>query len=259
MKFVLLALFFVVYVECRPESPTHEHHHVDVAHLVEVLSAGIDRALKRQEGDAYVATPSDACVRECGNHPPEEFGTTVAKWKEPSLGHLKDLYNKERLTKICAHANTTGTCVRACPDGKRKEYVKKVFKPLKYMCAESHFVDYSTCYHDVWEEMKDVCKAADKCGAKKAAFKEAFEAYKAASPKTKAGAESMVSKLCAGIDCALDCANAKRIEKCGAEQNKVLRHFYHELEEGMKEARFMSPRDFVIDWPAECEHIGHDE
>jgi hypothetical protein len=254
MKLVLLALLFVVYVESRPDA----EHHIDVSHLDEMLSAGIDRALKRKEGDGYTATPSDDCVKACAHDPPAEVGALLAKWKEPSLGHLKDLYNKERLTKICTHANTTGACVRACPDGKRKEYVKKLFKPIKYMCAESHFVDYSPCYHDVWEEMKEVCKGADKCGPKKAAFKEALDAYKAASPKTKAGAESMVSKLCAGIDCALDCADAKRIEKCGADKNTVLRHFYHELEDSLKEARYMSPRDFVIDWPTECDHIGHD-
>jgi hypothetical protein len=106
--------------------------------------------------------------------------------------------------------------------------------------------------------MKDTCKSPEKCGAKKTAFTEALAAYKAASPKTKEVIESMVTKLCSGIDCALDCTNAKRIEKCGADKNKVLRTFYHELEEAVKAARYMTPRDFVIDWPTECEHIGHD-
>jgi len=259
MKFaVVLALLFA-YVQCLPGGGDHaEHTFPGLDHLDDLLNAGIDRALKRKHGDTYTATEADACAKACIHDPPAELGHLLAKWKEPSLGHLKDLYNQERLTKICAHANTTGACVRACPEGQRRDYMKKIFKPVKYMCSESKFLEYTPCYKTVWEEHRNICASAEKCGAKKEAFKEAFAAYKAATPKTKVVVETMVSKLCSGIDCALDCSNDKRVEKCGAEQNKVLRHFYHELEEAVKVGRYMSPRDFVIDWPAECEHIGHD-
>jgi hypothetical protein len=255
MKFVALALLFVC-VQCRPDGETA---FPGLEHLDDLFNAGIDRALKRKHGDTYTATEADACARACIKDPPTELGTLLGKFKEtPGLGNLKDLYNKERLTKICTHTNVTGACVRACPDGQRKDYMKKIFKPVKYMCAESNFVENAPCYHDVWEEMKDVCKSPEKCGPKKASFEEALAAYKAANPKTKEVIEGMVSKLCSGIDCALDCANDKRIEKCGADKNKVLRHFYHELEEAVKAARYMTPRETVSDWPAECEHIGHD-
>lgn len=50
---------------------------------------------------SYTATEADACARACIKDPPAELGGLLGKWKEPSFEHLKDLYNKERLTKVC--------------------------------------------------------------------------------------------------------------------------------------------------------------
>lgn len=225
--------------------------------LQDMFNAQIDKALKRKLGDSYTGTADDSCAKACVTKPPEGFGKFLIKFKEPKIDDIKEIYNKELLTKVCAFTNTTALCVRQCPETQRRTFLREVFAPIKYACEETDFVAHTDCYKENIEAMQPICMAADKCGPKKDAMTASFGAYKAAADKTKPVIEAMVGSFCELVDCGLDCGDARRIEKCGAPANTVLRGFYKKMVEAAEHTRYFSPRDFVIDVPASCNHIGH--
>jgi len=247
MKFVALVLFSV-FAYCWADAPAGGMH--------EMVSKKIDEALKRKYGDSFAAS-DDSCAKACITSPPQGFGKYLVKFKEPKAEDLKELYDKEMLTKVCTYSNKTAACIRACPETQRRAFMRNIFAPIKYMCEDTKFVEYSPCYKETFEIMQPICIADDKCGAKKTKLTTDFGAYKAQTTKTKPVVETMVDSFCQLVDCGVDCGNDKRIEKCGADANTVLRGFYKELVKSAKDTRYFSPRDFVVDIPASCDHIGH--
>jgi hypothetical protein len=248
MKFIALVLFSV-FVYCSADAPPGGMH--------EMFGKKIDEALKRKHGDSYAGTADDSCAKACITAPPQGFGKYLVKFKEPKLEDLKEIYDKEMLTKVCGYSNKTAACIRACPETQRRTFMRNVFAPIKYMCEDTKFVEYAPCYKETIEIMQPVCLADDKCGPKKTALVTNIQAYKAANPKTKPVIETAVDSFCQLADCGIDCSEAKRIEKCGADANTVLKGFYKELVKSAKEARYFSPRDFVIDIPASCDQVGN--
>jgi len=252
MKLLLLALCFV-YAQCRPDLPPAEV-------MKDKWNKLMETALVRRYGPGYHAGPDDACSIACQKPPPPGFGQHLMKFKEPKLEDIKEFYNKEFLTKICAYANETKACVKACPDTQRRAFLREVFAPIKYLCKDSHIVEHADCYRQALEEAGPGCMTGQ-CAAKKQALHEAHEAYKNAEPKTKALAEDFVGDLCDLFRCGVFCGDTVRTQKCGAEANKEIHEFYKAIAKSFEAVRFLSPRDYVIDVPQQCKVDGdhHDD
>jgi len=260
MKLLLLIALFV-YVQCRPELPPTD---VLKQHYNEIMT----KALKRKYGDSYTGNAEvDACTLACAKGPPPGFGQHIMKFQDPKPDQIiKEIYNKEFLTKVCTHANETAQCVKACPDSQRRAYLRQLFAPVKYLCADSHIVEKADCLRGAFEEYHPAC-ASGECAAKKAAVQTSLAAYKAAlgdtlhgpgdSATTKPLAEDLVGKGCEAIRCGVKCGDAKRTEKCGEAVNKEIHTFFEKLAHSLDDWRYLSPRDYVIDIPQSCHVEAH--
>jgi hypothetical protein len=246
MKLLLLTLCFV-YAQCRPDLPAPEA-------MKDKWNKAMETALKRKFGESYAASPDDACSQACQKPPPPGFGQHLLKFKDPKLEDMKEIYNKDLLTKICQYANETSTCVKACPDTQRRAFLREVFAPIKYLCADSHIVEHADCYRQALEEAGPGCLSGE-CAPKKAALTESYNAYKSAEPKTKALAEAFVGNLCDMFRCGVFCGDTVRTQKCGAEANQEIHNFYKEIAKSFEAIRYLSPRDYVIDVPQQCKVV----
>jgi hypothetical protein len=253
MKLLILFAIFV-YAQCRPELPP-----INV--IKEEYNKVMLKALKRKFGDSYTGSADDACSLACAKPPPPGFGQHLMNFREPSADAMKAIYNKDFLTKVCAYANETATCVKACPDTQRRAYLRELFAPIKYVCVDSHIVQNADCLRQALEEVGPSCLTGQ-CAAKKAAAEQSFNAYKTAtagsmdladqSASTKPVVEDFVGKACDLVKCGVTCGDAVRTQKCGAEANQEVHNFYKELAKSLDAVRYLSPRSYVIDVPQQC-------
>jgi len=252
MKLLILFAIFV-YAQCRPELPP--------ANVIkEEYNKVMLKALKRKFGDSYTSSPDDACSLACAKPPPAGFGQHLMHFGEPSPAAVKVVFSKDFLTKVCAYANETATCVKACPDTQRRAYLRELFAPIKYVCVDSHIVQNADCLGQAGEEAEPSCLTGE-CAAKKTAVEQSFTAYKSAagatdladqSASTKPAVEDFAGKACDFLRCVITCGDAVRIQKCGAEANQEVHNFYKELSKSLDAIRYLSPRSYVVDVPQQC-------
>lgn len=220
----------------------------------------MQKALKRKYGDSYTGSPDDACSLACAKPPPAGFGQHLMHIREPGMDAMKAIYSKDFLTKVCAYANETATCVKACPDTQRRAYLRELFAPIKYVCVDSHIVQNADCLRQALEEVGPSCLTGA-CAAKKTAAEQSLNAYKTAmgpvensadQSSAKPAAEDFVGKACDLVKCGVTCGDAVRTQKCGAEANQEVHNFYKELAKSLDAVRYLSPRSYVIDVPQQC-------
>lgn len=258
MKLFLLLTAFFVYVQCRPELPP-----TDV--MKQAYNDLMLKALKKKYGASYTGSPDDACSQACIKPPPPGFGKYLVKIQGPKdpdsiKDTVKEFFSKEFLSKVCAFANETAACVKACPDTQRRAFLRELFAPIKYVCVDSHMVQNADCLRDALAESGPRCYAGE-CAPKFQAAQQSFATYQAAvgalsgpedAVSTKSQGEDLLAKSCDVVRCGVNCGDATRIQKCGAEANQEVHNFYKELAKSLDAARYLSPRNYVIDIPQQC-------
>lgn len=245
MHLLSLALvFFVALVnQCQPTAEGDE--------MVAKWNALMDNALKRKFGASYAANPGDECVKACQNtEPPGQ--DKISKLNDPTAkksDFIKDIYNTETFREMCTYFNATAACVRNCPDTQRRQYLKLIFAPIKYICEDSNIVQSADCLGKVYENITMDCtmnQCAEQFGAAVIEFSNYIEA------PTKASAEAMLAKGCTMVKCEVQCTKEQRVSKCGAAADGQVKEFYKRLSKSLEDLRYLSPRDYVVDIPSEC-------
>jgi len=234
----------LAYVQCQPQMPPAEM-------MKEHWNNALEKALRKKHGESYSPSLDDECSKAC-QKAPQGFGQYLIKFAKPGPETIQAIYNKEFLTKVCAFANETAQCVRACPDTQRRQFLRTIFAPVKFLCVDSHIVENADCLGQVAGEQGPACMSGT-CAPKKAAFEAAIAAYGAAPP-TKANSEAVLEKMCELFDCGALCGQEARQRKCGAVVEGEIRQFYNVLGKSMNEIRYFSPHDFVPDIPRVCLH-----
>jgi len=246
MKLFLVAFAIFAYAhQCRADDPEADA-------MVQQWNGMMEKALKRKYGDSYTAGPSDDCCKACQNtEPPGK--DKMSKLSDPTNSKksemIKDIYNTAFLTEMCTYFNATAACVRKCPDTQRRQYLKLLFAPIKYVCEDSHIVQNADCLGSVYENITMAC-LMNQCMEATGAAALAFTAYM--DEPTKQSAEAVLALGCEFVKCNVKCTHEQRESKCGAQADTEVVEFYKRLSKTLEDLRYLSPSDYLVDIPAQC-------
>lgn len=156
--------------------------------------------------------------------------------------------NAETWSKLCTIATEADTCVNACPESPKREYVKKFLGLFRLGCDED-FKSSVACLVDVNKQPSETCNT--KCVPLASKLSE-FIAQRDVNPTERVSApRDVLESGCKFINCRLNCRKTDIVNKCQDKGYESAKKLTEAMANSSKMLYKRGGGDFA-NWPEQC-------